>query len=438
MIQPLKVIYLAAGAGGMYCGSCLRDNRLAATLMRQGRDVTLIPLYTPLRTDERDASTPRILYGGINVFLQQRAAWLSTLPSLADRLLDSRWLLRAAGRWAARTRPEDVGDLTVSVLRGEEGAQVRELDKLIRALRGIPADLINLPNLMFVGVARRLREEFKTPIVCTLGGEDLFLDALTEPYRTHALELIRARAADVDAFVAVTQYFAAHAAKHFGLPSERVHHVPMGIRIDDSSVSDPPPHQPFTIGYLARICPEKGLDNIAQAFVALRRRGRHCRLRVAGYLGAGDRSYFNRVAADLRNSGFSSDVELVGEVTRNGKLRFLEGLHVLSVPTVYPEAKGFYVLEALACGVPVVQPAHGSFPELIEQTGGGLLCPPGDPEALADAITSLMDDEALRRRLGASGREAVRRSFTNTAMADQTWALYERLCERHRRLASTP
>jgi glycosyltransferase involved in cell wall biosynthesis len=422
----------------MYCGSCLRDNRLAATLIGQGRDVTLIPLYTPLRTDERDASTPRILYGGINVFLQQRAAWLPSFPAVTDRLLDARWLLRAASRWAARTRPEDVGDLTVSVLRGEDGAQARELDKLVRALRGIPADLINLPNLMFVGVTRRLREEFKLPIVCTLGGEDLFLNALTEPYRTHALDLIRTRAADVDAFVAVTRYFASHSAKHFHLPSERVHYVPMGIGVDDLSVSDPPPHRPFTIGYLARICPEKGLDNIARAFVALRRRGRACRLHVAGYLGSADRKYFNRVAIDLRNSGFSSDVEFVGEVTRRDKLRFLEGLHVLSVPTVYPEAKGFYVLEALACGVPVVQPSHGSFPELIDQTGGGLLCPPGDPEALADEIASLMDDEALRRKLGANGRDAVRRSFSNTAMADQTWALYERLCERHGRLASTP
>ena len=52
----MRVVYLIAGAGGMYCGSCLRDNRLAATLIKQGRDVVLVPLYTPIRTDEADVS----------------------------------------------------------------------------------------------------------------------------------------------------------------------------------------------------------------------------------------------------------------------------------------------------------------------------------------------------------------------------------------------
>ena len=428
MRRPLKVVYLAAGAGGMYCGSCLRDNRLAATLIRQGRDVTLIPLYTPLRTDEPNVSAGRVLYGGINVYLQQRAPLLRRLPAAADLILDAPLLLRAAGRWAARTRPQDLGDLTVSVLQGEAGAQVRELGKLVAALRRSPPDLINLPNLMFAGVARRLRGAFNVPIVCTLSGEDLFLDQLTEPYRAQAFELIRTRAADVDAFIAMTRYFGGHAARHFGLPSDRIHSVPMGIGAEEFPGAEPAPDQPFTIGYLARICPEKGFETLCRAFVALRRRGRDCRLRVAGYLGPADRAYLDRFTAYLRDSGFSQDCEFVGEVTRSDKLRFLSGLHVLSVPTVYPEAKGFYVLEALACGVPVVQPAHGSFPELIEATGGGVLCDPGDPERLAESITRLMDDEPLRRELGRAGRDAVRRSFTDTVMAERTWALYERLC----------
>lgn len=113
---------------------------------------------------------------------------------------------------------------------------------------------------------------------------------------------------------------------------------------------------------------------------------------------------------------------------RPGKLEFFQSLDVLSVPTIYRESKGLFVLESLACGVPVVQPRHGSFPELIEATGGGRLYEPGDADALADAIAELMDDPALRAKLGEAGRNAVRASFSDEVMAEETWKVYERFC----------
>jgi glycosyltransferase involved in cell wall biosynthesis len=422
----MRVVYLAAGAAGMYCGSCLHDNRLAAALRTQGRDVVLVPLYTPLRTDERDVSTPRVYFGGINVYLQQVTALFQHTPAFLDRLLDAPFLLRSVGRFAAQTRPEVLGAFTLSVLQGEQGRQRKELRKLVAGLHALQPSLVHLPNLMFAGLAPALKAALSVPVLCGLTGEDVFLDRLPEPYRTAAFDLIRARAGDIDGFVALTDYYARHATAHFGLPAGRVQRIPMGIRATDFSTASTTAPRPFTIGYLARVCPEKGLAELARAFLLLRQRGRACPLRAAGYLGPADKPYLARILDDLRAAGALADFEYVGEVSRDQKLAFLHTLDVLSVPAAYAESKGFYVLEALAAGVPVVQPAHGSFPELLAATGGGVLYEPGNVAALADALAALMDDAPRRQQLAAQGRAAVHRDFTADRMAVEAWRLYER------------
>ena len=425
----MRVVYLAAGAGGMYCGSCLRDNRLAATLIGQGRDIILVPLYTPLRTDDAPVTTGRIYYGGINVFLQQWSSLFRLMPKFMTRILDAPALIRRAARGAGGTRPETLGALTASVLRGAHGAQRKELDKLVAGLGDLKPDLINLPNLMFLGVAESLKMALRVPVLCTLSGEDVFVDRLPQPYRAEVLELIRRQATHVDGFIAVTRYYSERAVEHFGLPADRMHYVPMGVQVQPSTEERKSPDRPFTIGYLARICPDKGLHGLAQAFAILRQAGRQCRLRVAGYLDRAERPYLQRILDEADAAGIADAIDVVGEVDRQGKLRFLKSLDVLSVPAAYPEAKGFYVLEALACGVPVVQPRQGSYPELIEQTGGGLLCDPDEPQSLADALGRLMDDPSMREALGRRGQAAVAQDFTADIMADRTWALYEQFVQ---------
>lgn len=404
----------------------MHDNRLVAALRAQGRDAVLVPLYTPLLTDETDVSIGRVFYGGINVYLQTAASFFRHTPWLLDRLFDSRPLLRAAGRRASATRPADLGALTVATLAGDDGPQRKELEKLVLGLRRLRPALVCLPNLMFLGLARRLTQDLSVPVLCELSGEDIFLDRLPEPHRGMAFRLIHERANDVAGFVALTEYYARHATAHFGLPAERVRQLPLGIVTTDFLPADPPP-TPFTIGYLARVCPEKGLLNLARAFITLRRRGVACRLRAAGYLASADRAYIEHIHAELRAAGTSSaDFQYLGTLTRPQKIAFLRSLHVLSVPTDYPEAKGLYILEALAAGVPVVQPEHGSFPELIAATGGGLLYTPRSPDELADALSRLAADPTLRRRLGEQGRAAVHERFTATRMAKEAWRLYER------------
>jgi len=426
----VRIAYIAAGAAGMLCGACIHDNTLAAAMQRQGHDVALIPTYTPIRTDEADVSMGRVFYGGVNVYLQQKAALFQHTPWAFDRMLDGKPLLNALSRFSSSTSARDLGGLTVSVLRGEDGRQRKELDKLIAWLRDdYRPDIVQLTNSMFVGMAAPMKAALGVPVLCALQGEDIFLDGLIEPYATQAREELRSRAQDVDAFVAPCDYYAAAMVKTMQVPAERVHVIPLGLDLTGHGAGRvAKPDDTYVVAYLARICPEKGLHLLVDAVIQLwRERGPNAlRLRVGGYLGKADRPYFAECLARVAEAGFQGQLEHLGEVDRATKIDMLASAHVLCVPTVYQEPKGLYALEAMANGTPIVAPAHGGFPEMIEDTGGGVLVDPHSPTAVAAGIASLMDDHDLCGELGRQGQQAVHARRGEVAMADSTLALYQR------------
>lgn len=424
----MKIAHITAGAAGMYCGSCMNANTMAAALIGLGHEVALVPTYTPVRSDERVVTTDRVFYGALNVFLQEKVALFRHTPWLLDRLLDRPALLRWVSRFSGSTEMKELGGLTLSVLEGEHGHQSKELEKLVEWLaKDFPPDIVNLSFAFFLGFARRLKETLGVPVVCTLQGEDIVLDEMPEPYRTRILEVMRERAADVDAFVAPCQDYAERMGAELHLPPEKVHVTPLGIRVDDFGDASAVPRQgPPTLGYLARICPEKGLHLLVDAFLDLARRPgfETLRLRIAGYLGARDEAYFATQQRRIQRAGLAERVEHVGEVDREGKRAFLESLDVFSVPTVYREPKGLFLLEALASGVAAVQPRHGAFPEVLAETGGGMLVEPHDSEALAAGIAMLLEDAPRRQDMARRGRAAVHRDRTDMAAAERILAVY--------------
>jgi len=427
----LRICILAAGAAGMYCGSCLRDNALAAALLRAGHRVTLVPLYTPLRTDSPAVTIRRVYFGGVNAYLQYASALFRHTPRFIDWFFDRPSLLAKAGAFGAQTPPARLGPFILSVLAGEEGPQIKELRRLVRFVADdLQPQAISLPNLMFIGMARLLRQETNAPIVCELTGEDIFLDAMAEPYRTQARDIIRSRTGDVARFVATSEYYANRMSEFLTIPRQHISVVYPGISRDHLPKSHdevPATGRPPTIGYFARICPEKGLDRLIDALHRLHRvHGlKDAQVRAAGYLGLAHRAWFDALRKRIAAEGLSHAFTYVGEVDLAGKLAFLDSIDVLSVPTPYAEPKGMYILEALARGVPVVQPNHGAFPELIQLTNGGLLVPPEDPEALAGALAQLLTDPARRRQLGASGRNAIAAAFTDDHMAAKMLQVYQ-------------
>src|SRR5271157_5738249 len=404
----------------MYCGSCLRDNTLAAELKRQGHHVTLLPLYPPTRTDEPNVSEPHVFLNGISVCLCQEAAFFRRPRPLLDRLWDAPWMLHLASQTSIRVNPHSLGAMTVSMLRGESGYQLKDIRKLTAFLRTAePPDISTLPNSLLIGLARPIREALGRPVACTLQGEELFLDQLLEPYRSQALELIRAKVEDVDGFLAVSEFCADYWQGRLGIPDRKLHVVPLGIDADGYGPPARVPGAPFQVGFFARVAPEKGLHLLAESYVHLRRESdfANSTLEVAGYLAPEHRRYLRGVERLMKHVGLSHEFHYRGELDRAGKTEFLRSLNLLSVPSAYDEPKGIFLLEALASGVPVVQPRRGAFPEIIERTGGGVMVEPDNAVSLADGIYGLWKNPELAAELGRRGAEGVRKYFSASHMA---------------------
>ncbi len=412
----------------MYCGSCLRDNALATELISRGHDVTLLPVYTPTLTDEPNVSGDKVFFGGISVYLEQYVPFFRNSPKWLDRLWDSTSMLNLASRRSISTSPKMLGELTVSMLKGDDGFQRKEIFKLLEWLKDEgPPDVVSLPYTLLLGLAQPIKEALGRPICCTLQGEDLFLEGLQEPYRSESKELIRANIKHVDAFIAVSEYYAEFMPRYLDIPAEKILVVPLGINLQGYTQRNFQRTEPFTVGFFARIAPEKGLHVLADSYRRLRARGElsNARLEAAGYLAPEHEAYLHDIEKEMKQSGFGEEFHYRGVLDREQKISFLQTLDVLSVPATYDEPKGMFLLEAMACGVPVVQPRRGGFTEIVETTGGGELVEPDDAESLAEGILRIQRDPALGKRLGQSGFEKVREHYSVARMADRAVEAYE-------------
>jgi glycosyltransferase involved in cell wall biosynthesis len=436
----MKIAYLAAGAAGTFCGTCLHDNTLAAALVSLGEDVLLIPTYTPIRTDEEDVSQHKVLMGGVNVYLQEKLAIFRHLPIWLDRLLDSPWLLGGLSRLHMSVEAEKLGSLTVAMLEGEAGPLKKEVDKLVDWLAAeVRPDVVHLSNAMQLGVAREIRRRLDVPIVCSLSGEDVFMERLRPPHYVRAREELKRRAADADAFIAMNNYYADFSADYMAINRQRIHIIPHGLKLDGHGTRQPGADGKVTLGYFARICPDKGLHHLVEAFKLLANDESlpPIMLRAAGSMASSDRKYFRQLERRLADSGLSDRFEYHGELSREGKIAFLQTLDLMSVPTDYHESKGLSILEAMANAVPVVLPAHGTFPELIADTSGGVLHEPGQPADVARAIKQLVLDPKHASEMGRRGQQAIHARYNHRVMAERTREVYRQVLET-REAASSP
>ena len=370
---------------------------LGAALIAAGHEASLVPTYTPIRVDEPDQSGSRVFYGGVNVYLRSRFGWWGGLPGWMTHWLDRPGLIRWATRRAVSNEAASLGQLTLDMLAGESGPHQQAGEVLIgHIVAELRPDAVIFSNALLVGALRTLRQQFSGPILCTLQGDDVFLDALPGSVRDAAIDAISERVREFDGFLVHSRFYRDYIAGYLRLDPARFHQLPLSIDAGDYVASPPPQtNRPFTVGYFARIAPEKGLHHLAEAFAHLHAQHPEALLRVGGYLGPQHQAYLKSI--EQRLAGTGSAFKYVGSPgTIAEKRAFYESVDVLSVPTEFLEPKGLYVLEALASGVPVVQPAHGAFTELIETTGGGLLVPPRDPAALAEALARLKSDASLR------------------------------------------
>jgi glycosyltransferase involved in cell wall biosynthesis len=182
-----------------------------------------------------------------------------------------------------------------------------------------------------------------------------------------------------------------------------------------------------TIGYFARLAPEKGFDVMVDAFIELAPRFPEATLRVAGWLSEKDNDFYAEQLAKIESVGLNDRFTHVEAPDGEAKLDFLSELDAFSVPARFVEPKGLYALEAIACGIPFVAPDRGIFPELVGQCGAGVLCEPENPKSLADSLGKLLEDREGVGRMAENGFEWLQENGSREAMAKATAEVFERV-----------
>ena len=427
----MKVVLLTPGTGNFYCGSSIRDWNLACGLHDQGCDVRFVPLYLPMVHDgDSDRAIEAALFaGGINVFLQHKIKLFRNLPRSFLSPLDHPAILRLASRFMGLTRIRDLGTMSLDAYACLDGNQRREWQHLLDWMATQRPDVIVLSNGLLCGLAPAIKQTLKSRprIVCTLQGEDSFLNSLPEPWKSKCWEAFRACASSVDDLVAVSNFYKHHMADALRIPTSRIETIYPGIDTARYPERSEQPQIP-TIGFLAKLCHGKGLASLVEAFILLVKRGRipGVQLHLAGTATSADNALLQQISNQLRENKLEQRVSIQRNLSFNEKIRFLHGLSVLSVPTTYDEAFGLYTAEAMACGIPVIQPERGAFPEILSLTRAGILTPPNDTSALAIGLEDLLANRSRQAELSRKARTAAVRFFSTGTMTDKFLAMVEK------------
>ena len=427
----MKIVHIIPGSGGtFYCQNCLRDNELILTLRAHGHDIKMVPIYLPHNVDGNGimGDTP-VFYGAINIYLKEKLPFYRHAPEWVERLLDSEKLLQMAAKKSSSTRASGLEEMTLSMLDGELGRQATELDHLIRFLdKEIKPDVIHLSNALLIGLARRLKNDLNAAVVCSLQDENEWIDPMRPEYRQLTWNKMSERAADVDAFIAASRYYADRSQKQMNLPPEKLHVVYGGIdpkHYKQAALDLDPP----VIGYLCRMSEYFGLGIIVDAFIHLKQTTAfsNARLNLMGGYTGDDKPFVNKMLKKLASAGYDQDVTVFDDFSIESRVKFLESLSLLSVPVPGGEAFGAYMVESLAAGVPIVQPAVGGYPEFVAATGGGVIYEPNNPVRLAEAMADLLTHPQKLRQLAEQGRSNVLAKYTMDHMARRIISIYEQV-----------
>ena len=411
----MDIIYLTAGTCNLYCGTCLRDQALVRGLRQRGASVLLVPLYLPLKTEAPIEHVAPIFLGGVNIYLQQKSNLFRNTPGWLDRLFDSEILLKGAAKMSGMTSPNDLGELTVDTLRGVEGPLKKEIERLVTFLKEQEKpDVICLSNALFLGLAPFIEAELNVPVICTLQGEESFLDELPKPHREVAWKMLGELARRASGLVAVSQWYGKEMSQRLGLDEESISVVYNGMELSDFPLNVPPKKP--TIGFLSQLIEKKGLRTLIEAFISLKERGavEELQLKLAGAIVPGHERFVEEMKERLSCSGYSNDVTWSVNITLKQKMEFLSSLSLLCVPATYGEAFGLYVIEALASAVPVLLPDNAVFPELLAKTGGGRLYGDG---GLVLALQDMLASVSALKKMALEGREKVLEHFSQDRMS---------------------
>jgi glycosyltransferase involved in cell wall biosynthesis len=424
----MKIAHIIPGSGGsFYCGNCLRDSKYVRALKELGHQVIKVPLYLPIFDDAHDLEEVPVFYGAVNLYLKQQFPIFRHMPSFIEHALDTKSVLEMAARKAGSTRAKGLEGMTISMLLGEDGNQKEELERLVDWLVDeAKPDVVHLSNALLLGLAHRIKQRMNVPVVCSLQDEDVWVDAMTDHYRKEVWDLMSERGKDVDVFISVSDYFAAEIHQRMIIPENKMQTVYLGVDTLDYTPK-PVSEKEHVIGYLSRMCEENGLAVLVDAFILLRQYPEYLavKLKITGGKTGDDLHFIKEQKQKISKAGLENEVFWAEEFEGEERQKFFDSVRLISVPVLNGEAFGLYMLEAMASGIPMVQPALGAFPEVIETCGGGVIYGENTPDQLAKTLGELIFNEIRLQELSAAGISGVKQHFDIHAQAKKMMAVYE-------------
>ena len=428
--RGLSIIQIIPGSGGtFYCGNCLRDSKFVDSFRKEGHKVVKIPMYLPLFSDEHDISDIPVFYGAISIYLKQLYPVFRKAPAWFDRMLNSKPLMKLAAKMSGSTNAKGLEEMTVSMLLGEEGQQSAELDKMVDWIaEHCKPDVVHLSNALLLGLARRLKQKLDVPVICSLQDEDVWVDVMKPSFREKVWKLMSEKAADVDAFIAVSYYYAGVSKKWMNLPDEKIHTVHLGVDPDEYPFINSK-EKDREIGFVSRMSADNGLDILIDAFILLKKDNKYndVHLHVTGGFTGDDVKFIKEQKQKLEEAGLRSFAHFWEGFEGTHRKNFLKRMKLISVPVRNGEAFGIYLSEAMASGIPVVQPALGAFPEIINKAGGGIIYHPNTPEMLAKSLENLLDDNDKLEKMSNEARSSVENHFDINRHAGQLVEIYRKV-----------
>lgn len=431
VIKYMKIVNIVPGFGGtFYCGNCLRDSGYTKSLIKFGHDAMMLPIYLPLTLEHGvEKDTNPIFYGAVNIYLKQNFKIFKKMPHWMENFFNSSAILRYAAKKAGSTRTEGLEEMTISMLMGKDGNQNTELQELIDFLKvHEKPDIVHLSNALLLGLAKQIRKQLNVPVVCSLQDEDVWVDAMNDFYSKKVWNLMSERGNDVDAFIAVSDYYAAEMKDKMKIPDEKLHIVPIGI---DSSIYkySEPEKSPQVIGYISRMYEEHGFGLLIDAYIKLKQnpKFKDVLLKLSGGYTADDKKYVKAQIKKLKQAGIYNDVEFIEDHLPQNRYEFFNKLTILTVPVLKGEAFGTYQLESMACGIPVVQPALGAFPEIVKQTQGGVTFSPNTADAMSEKWAEVLSDPQKIEDMSILGKKSVEEKFSIDEISKQVLEIYKSL-----------
>ncbi len=436
----MKILQVIPGSGGsFYCGNCLRDSKLVDAMRRSEHEVVKIPMYLPLFAHDPKQRDVPVFYGAVSIYLKQLYPIFRHAPKWFDRLLNSGWILRMAARKAGSTNAKGLEQMTVSMLMGEEGKQHEELDRMVDWIADhFQPDVVHLSNALLLGLAPRIKSRLNTLVVCSLQDEDVWVDVMDDDYRYQVWELMQQKAAYVDAFIGVSDYYSERMREQMKIPAEKLFTVHIGV--------DPADYQfrlaserPGNIGFISRLCHENGLDILLDAYILLKKNKGHeeVKLILTGGHTGDDKNFLKMIRKRIAEAGLTGQVVFIDDFEGEARKAFFEQVALISVPVRQGEAFGIYLLEAMASGIPVVQPALGAFPEIIALSGGGETFEPNRPKELSRKLSDLLANPKRMDELSRKAHQGVGVHFDIFVQSARNIEVYKKLKERSLNAAST-